>query len=151
WREQSVHARRGVSMIRAAIIVVLIASSLAYAGDDAPWKQGVTPEQQAAAKKLLDEGNELLLQHDYSGALAKYQDAIKQWDHPGIRFNVVRCLVQLDRTLEAVDNLEVALKYGAAPLDETVYEEALGYQKLLANQVATLDVECKQPMDLTLD
>lgn len=139
-------------MIRtlAFICALVIASSAAHAED--PWKVGVTPERMAAAKKLLDEGNELLLQRDWPAALAKYQAAIQQWDHPGIRFNVVKCLVQLDRTIEAVDNLDLALKYGAAPLDETVYGEALAYQKMLANQVSTVSVACTQPdVAVTID
>jgi hypothetical protein len=138
-------------MMRWIVLVVLLCASAARA-DNEPWKVGVTPERMTAAKKLLDEGNELLLARDYPAALAKYQAAIEQWDHPGIRFNVVKCMVQLDRTLDAVENLELALKYGAAPLDETVYGEALTYQKMLAHQVATVAVECKQPdVSVTLD
>jgi len=74
------------------------------------------------------------------------------WDHPAIRFNVVRCLIQLDRTVEAADNLKLALKYGAAPLEEAVYNEALAYEKLLANQIGDLDVTYTQPgVAVTLD
>jgi tetratricopeptide (TPR) repeat protein len=138
-------------MIARIVILVLLGTLTAHA-DNEPWRVGVTPERMQAAKKLLDEGNELLLARDWPAALTKYQAAIQQWDHPGIRFNVVKCLVQLDRTLEAVDNLEAALKYGAAPLDETVYGEALAYQKMLANQVSTVAVECTQPgVDIRLD
>lgn len=137
-------------MMRAALLLLVLATAVAHA-DGEPWKKGVTAEQQQAAKKLLDEGNELLLQRDWNAALAKYQQAIHEWDHPGIRFNIVKCLVQLDRTLEAVDNLELALQYGAAPLDETVYGEALAYQKMLANEVSSVSVSCKDPIDITLD
>jgi hypothetical protein len=139
-------------MIARIVMLVLLLATVTAHADDEPWKVGVTPERKAAAGKLLDEGNELLLARDWQGALAKYQAAIAQWDHPGIRFNVVKCLVQLDRTIEAVDNLDLALKYGAAPLDETVYGEALAYQKMLANQVSMVEVECKQSdVSLTLD
>ncbi|HUS30629.1 MAG TPA: hypothetical protein VMZ53_19100 [Kofleriaceae bacterium] len=138
-------------MMRWILLVLAFTVASAHA-DNEPWRVGVTPERMQAAKKLLDEGNDLLLARDWQAALVKYQAAIEQWDHPGIRFNIVKCLVQLDRTIEAVDNLDLALKYGAAPLDETVYSEALGYQKLLANQVATIAVECKQPgVEVTLD
>jgi len=57
----------------------------------------------------------------------------------------VRCLIQLDRAVEAAENLELALKYGAAPLEENVYAEAIAYQKLLANQVGEVAVKCEQP------
>jgi hypothetical protein len=65
---------------------------------------------------------------------------------------MVRCLIQLGRNLEAFENLERALKYGAAPLEETVYNEAIAYQKLLASQVGDLQVTCKQDgVHITLD
>jgi len=66
------------------------------------------------------------------------------WDHPAIRFNIVRCFVFLDKPVEAAENLKLALKYGAAPLEEQVYSEALGYEKLLAKQVGEVVVSCEQ-------
>lgn len=113
---------------------------------------GVSEEQKAAAKTLLDAGNARFVDHDYLAALDQFKEALTHWDHPAIRFNMVRCLIQLGRMLEASENLELALKYGAAPLEDAVYTEALAYQKLLANQVGTLDVECTQPrVALSLD
>jgi len=129
-------------MIARIVIAVALATGIASA--DEPWKQGVTPEKQAAAQKLLDEGNNLFVERDYAGAIAKYQQALAVWDHPSIRFNMVRTLIQMDRVVEAYDNLELALKYGAAPLEENVYSEALAYQKLLAKQIANVVVACDQ-------
>ncbi|HEY1817058.1 MAG TPA: tetratricopeptide repeat protein [Kofleriaceae bacterium] len=123
---------------------VLAASPRAHA-DDAPWAVGVTTAQKDAAHALLDAGNALFLQRDYAGALEQYRRAVAQWDHPAIRFNIVRCLIQLDRSVEAADNLKLALKYGAAPLEDNVYSEALAYQKLLAKQIADVEVHCAQP------
>ena len=112
----------------------------------------MTDAQKASAKVLLDAGNSLFVQHDYVAALDKYRQAIAAWDHPAIRFNIVRCLIQLDRTLEASDNLQVALAYGAAPLEDSVYSEALAYGKLLANQIGHVEVHCTQPgVDVSLD
>ena len=105
-----------------------------------------------SAQKLLEEGNALFLKKDYAQALEKYKAAVGSWDHPAIRFNMVRCLIQLDRPVDASDNLALALKYGAAPLEEAVYTEALSYQKLLANQIGDLDVTCEQAgVKVTLD
>src|SRR3569833_3347116 len=106
---------------------------------------GVSDAQKAQAQKILDEGNQLFLKKDYPPALDKYKAAVAVWDHPAIRFNIVRCLIQLDRPDEASDNLALALKYGAAPLEEAVYSEALSYQMLLASQIGDLDVTCEQP------
>jgi PEGA domain len=126
-------------------IAMLAASTRARADDaHAPWSVGVTAAQKDAAHALLDAGNALFLQRDYAGALEQYRKAVAQWDHPAIRFNIVRCLIQLDRSVEAADNLKLALEYGAAPLEDAVYSEALAYQKLLAKQIADVAVSCAQ-------
>ena len=126
------------------VLVLLLALATA-AHAESPWTVGVSETQKAKAKTALDAGNALFLEKKYSAALARYQEAIAQWDHPAIRFNVVRCLIQLDRPVEAMDNLKLALKYGAAPLEEAVYAEALAYDKLLANQIGELAITCTQP------
>ena len=135
--------------------VCAIAFALALATParaDSPWTQGVSEEQKAAAKKLLDAGNALLLENKYVEALEQYTAALKVWDHPAIRFNIVRCLIQLQRNVEAYDNLKLALKFGKAPLEDAVYNEALAYEKLLSTQVSDLTVRCSQPgVSVTLD
>ena len=140
---------RRLPLIVAAI--VLVGAGRARA-DGEPWSVGVTVEQKARAQELLDAGNALFVENKYAEALAKYQQAVAAWDHPAIRFNVVRCLIQLDRPVEAADNLEVALAFGAAPLQDQVYAEALSYRKLLARQIGRLEIVCDQPgVKLTLD
>jgi hypothetical protein len=125
---------------------------VAHAETEQPWAIGVTEQQKAQAQKLLEEGNVLFLAKNYAEALEKYKSAVGAWDHPAIRFNMVRCLIQLDRPVDASDNLALALKYGAAPMEEAVYSEALSYQKLLANQIGDLDVHCEQGgVKVTLD
>ena len=100
--------------------------------------------KKADAKALLAAGKALFLEHKYAEPLESYKQAIAEWDHPAIRFNIVRCLIQLDRAVEASENLDAALKYGATPLEDTVYAEAIAYQKLLANQTGELEVSCEQ-------
>jgi hypothetical protein len=117
-----------------------------------PWAQGVTEQQKADAQKKLEEGNALFLKQQYGEALKAYQAAVASWDHPAIRFNIVRCYIQLDKPVDASDNLQLALKYGSAPLEEAVYTEALAYQKLLANQIAEVEISCPQDgAKVTLD
>src|SRR5688500_8599282 len=110
-----------------ACVLALALPSLARAYH-APWADGVSEQQKAAAKKLLDEGNALLLDKKYVEALDKYSVAVTHWDHPAIRFNMVRCLIHLQRNVEAFDSLKLALKYGKDPLEETVYNEAIAYE-----------------------
>ncbi|HTM18924.1 MAG TPA: hypothetical protein VL172_00385, partial [Kofleriaceae bacterium] len=117
-----------------------------------PWSEGVSAEQKAEAQRLLEQGNAAFVDGKLADALASYQQALKSWDHPAIRFNMVRTLIQLNRPLEAQENLEKALKYGAAPLEEGVYQEALTVQKLLANMIADVEVGCDQTgVTVTLD
>ncbi len=117
-----------------------------------PWVVGVTDAQKAEAHARLDAGNALFLDKKYAEALEQYKAAVAAWNHPAIRFNIVRALIQLDRVVEAADNLKLALAYGAAPLEEAVYAEALAYEKLLANQIGELVVTCTQPgVRVTLD
>ena len=135
-----------------ALVLVMVFAATAAAQPASPWAVGVTEQQKARAKAALDEGNALFLEKKYSEALAKYQTAIAAWNHPAIRFNVVRCLIQLDRPVEAADNLKAALQYGAAPLEEAVYTEALAYEKLLAKQIGEIAIDCKQAgVKVTLD
>ena len=133
------------------VFAALLAAAPARA-DDKPWVIGVSEQAKATAKQLLDRGNAKFVEHDYVAALELYKQAVASWEHPAIRFNMVRCLIQLDRTVEANENLALALKYGAAPLEEAVYAEALAYQKLLANEIATVRVRCEQAgVKITLD
>jgi hypothetical protein len=125
------------------LLVLLLLVAPALAGDE-PWSAGVSDAKKKAAQALLEQGNTLFLDKQFSAALEKYKEAVAQWDHPAIRFNMVRCLIQLEKPVEASENLARALAYGAAPLDDTVYGEALNYQKLLAKQIGDLEVSCTQ-------
>ncbi len=119
---------------------------------EGPWAKGVPQAEKDASFVLFDSGNQLFLEGQFTDALAKYEEAIKHWDHPAIRFNMVRCLIQLSKPVEAYANLELALQYGAAPLEENVWEQAPTIQKLLEGQIAEVEVSCKQPdTKVTLD
>lgn len=116
------------------------------------WSKGVSPEARERAQRLLAEANEKFLARQYKEALLKYEEAVAAWDHPGIRFNMARVLIALERPLEASANLERALAYGKEPLEEQTYAEALNYQRLLAGQIAELHVRCGQAgVDVKLD
>ena len=141
--------------MRRALVVLIALASLRVAhaeGKVAPWSAGVTEAAKAAATRKLDAGNQLFLDKKFGEALAVYREAVAAWDHPAIRFNIVRCLIQLDRPVEAAENLAQALRYGAEPLEAAVYTEALAYEKLLAKQVGSLEIACTQAgVDVTLD
>lgn len=128
-----------------AIVIGLLVTATAQAQpEETPWSQGVSAAQKATAQARLEEGNALFLEGKHREALEQYQAAIAAWDHPAIRFNVVRALIVLDRPVEAFDNLEQALRYGSAPLEEQVFAEAENYRRLLLGQIAELEVTCTQ-------
>jgi hypothetical protein len=140
------------SLVLAILAIAMLVASRPAAADPEPWAAGVTDAQKKSAQKFLEEGNALFLDKRFADALERYKAAVAQWDHPAIRFNIVRCLIQLDKPVEASDNLALALAYGAAPLDDAVYTEAQSYQKLLANQIGTVVVTCSQPgVSVSLD
>ena len=110
-----------------------------------PWAANVAEDAQKQAMQLFEEGNKLFEDSQHAAALAKYREALKVWDHPAIRYNAAVALINLDQPLAAYENLELALKYGDAPLAPETYEQALTYRKLLRGQLAELKVTCAEP------
>jgi tetratricopeptide (TPR) repeat protein len=137
----------------AGVAAVVLAAAPARADDAmAPWVAGVSESNKAAAQKLVAQGNELFVAHKYAEALDAFKQAIASWDHPATRFQIVRCLIQLERPVEAAENLDLALKYGPQPLEDAVYAEAVADKKLLATQVGELEIQCTQPgVKISLD
>lgn len=128
------------------VFVLLCTLSVASADEpETPWGKGVSAEQRATAQAKLADGNALFLQNRFREALAVYEEALRSWDHPAIRFNVVRCLIALDEPLDAYTNLERALAFGKEPFEEQIYTEAVNYQRLLAGQIGELALTCTQP------
>jgi hypothetical protein len=128
------------------LLVVMLALGLARGAhaDDSPWAAGVPQETQDRANALFAEGNQLFAGQAHAPALEKYQQAIALWDHPMIRFNIAVTLIRLDRVVEAADNLERALRFGAAPFSGDLYRQALDYQLLVKGRVGELEVTCDQ-------
>ena len=140
--------------VLAVIAVVATLAGIARA-DDKPWMK-VPAADQNRATALFEEGNRLFEQKAHVPALAKYREAIEIWDHPLIRFNIVVALIRLDRWLEAADELDKALQYGAAPFDDgdqsRLYLQALDYRALLERSLGFVETTCTRPnVDVALD
>ena len=114
-------------------------------GASRPWASGVSDKRQAAALSLYEAGNQEFVQAHYAQALARYKQAILQWDHPAIRFNMAVCLINMDEPVEARENLERSLAYGAAVLGADTYAQALAYRKLLDDKLVRLTLDCPEP------
>jgi len=136
-----------VPSLRVLALGLVVAAGTAAAdpaGLAAPWSEKVSESDKASAKQLVDEGNALFVDKRFKEALDTYTRALARWEHPAIRFNIVRCLIQLDRSVEASDQLDQALAYGAEPFEPAIYDEALAFKKMLGNQIATVELACKQ-------
>lgn len=110
-----------------------------------PWARGVSVDDQTRAQELFARGNELHDQGLFKPALDLYRQAIRHWDHPAIRYNIAVALINLERLLEAHENLAVALRFGGAGLEPGVQKQAREYQRLLDGQVVRLVVDCVDP------
>jgi hypothetical protein len=130
-------------MIRIVVVVVILLAvvGVALADDGKPWAVGVSDVEQKTALALYRDGNAEFTESRYVQALAKYREAVKHWDHPGIRFNMAVCMINLDQAVEAFEHLEAALKYGAAPLGEEAHAQGLTYKKLLLGQLSRLRIK----------
>ncbi len=131
--------------MRVAVLIALLCGLGVAHADDKPWAEGVSAEAQARALELYRQGNEQFEQAHYLEALAKYEVALKAWDHPSIRYNAAVCLINLGRAEEAYENLMAALRFGGEPLSADLQRQAKTYETLLASQLAELEVQCKEP------
>jgi hypothetical protein len=117
-----------------------------------PWAAGVSESEQAIALDLFAAGNREFTESRFPQALAKYKEAIQHWDHPAIRYNMAVCLIMIDQPVDARDNIQRSLAYGAAALGPNAHGQALTYRKLLDAQLGHLKIECQEPgAQVTLD
>jgi PEGA domain len=139
--------------VRTALICwILVGLAVASArADDKPWAAGVSEDNQKAAFALYDEGNKAFAQAEYKPALETYSKALVLWDHPQIRYNIAVCLINLDRTVEALDNLEQAMRFGATPLGPDLWNQGQSYKKLLSARVAEIQVDAEPGASVSLD
>ena len=110
--------------------------------EERPWARGITPEQQQRALASFAEANALLRDALFVKAAATYREALSHWDHPAIHYNLALALVNLDQPVEMFHELEKAMAYGAAPLDEDKFERARQYKVLVQALLARVEISC---------
>jgi hypothetical protein len=132
-------------------VALLVGNHVAFA-DDKPWAVGVSQQNQDAALALYKDGNAFFAQSQYKEALEKYVQALAIWDHPAIRYNAAVCLINLDRPVEAYEDLQAAMRFGVDPLGATLFQQGQSYEKLLAGRIGEVEVTAKSPdARVTLD
>lgn len=122
------------------------ASTQPKVGDVRPWAVGVHVDSQTRAKNLFVEGTDFLLRSLEEQAIAKYDEALGHWNHPGIHYNYAVALSTQDRPIETRQHLLEALRYGDnGPLDKLEVEQARRYLKLVESSLALIDIHTEQP------
>lgn len=121
-------------------------------GAKSPWTQDVSPEQQAAATALFKDGNEHYERGVFSRAAELYRQALEQWDHPAIHYNLSLALMDTGLKLELREHLEAAIRYGEAPLDRKMLEHATKLKAFIEKQLVQVEVSCDVPgTSVTMD
>ena len=110
-----------------------------------PWAEGVSEANQRRALQLFEAGNRLLEDKKYSEALDRYEQALKSWDHPSIRYNMAICFMNMRQPLAAWEQLEKALRFGAEPLSKQLYTDAMTHRATLEASLGELTVKVTQP------
>lgn len=110
-----------------------------------PWAAGVSATDQKQAVMLFEQGNKLLKESLFSAAVKKYRAALSHWDHPAIHYNMALALLNLDQPVQLYKNLEKAVAYGVAPLDDTKFRHAKRYMRLVRKTLAKVDISCDKP------
>jgi hypothetical protein len=119
--------------------------SLSASCRERPWYCGVSGEDQEQALALYAEGNQLFDGFLFPAAVAKYEQAVEYWDHPGIHYNLMMALVALDRPVEAYQASIAALRHGPGALAPEEHRRAEDHQKRLRGRIAELTVACDEP------
>ena len=132
---------------RAVALAIVLLFGTAYA-DDKPWAVDVSAENQQKALAKFQEGNASFIKDEWRTALDRYIEALAFWDHPNIRYNAAVCLIKLDRSVEAYEHMQAALRFGEAPLGPDLYKQGQTYLQMLAKTTAYIEVICKEPADV---
>ena len=114
-------------------------------GEQLPWSQTASKEDQAAAAELLQAGNALMKRFSYAKAEAVYLQALKRWDHPGLHYNLALALRPLDRPVEAYEHFERAIANDGAALGAEKYADAIEQKADLEKRLTWVELISDNP------
>ncbi|MFO0729201.1 MAG: PEGA domain-containing protein [Myxococcota bacterium] len=101
-------------------------------------------EEKASAARLLDEGNKLFADHDYAGAIAKYDEAYKTYPSWKILLNLAeahRSAGHADRAADLFEKVRDTLPPSAASQLPRIEERLNELKAQLGQLLVTADVE----------
>jgi hypothetical protein len=107
--------------------------------------KNVSAKDEQCALASFHQGNDLLNNGLFPQSVARYREALRCWDHPAIHYNLALALINLDQPIEVFDQLNEAIKYGSDPVGQDKFDHAKEYLKLVAGQLADVEVSCDKP------
>ena len=111
---------------------------------DRPWIDKTIPlAKRRQARELFLEGTKLINDGFFSEAETYYVKALRIYAHPGIYYNLAIAQLNLLRPIEAYENFERAMRFGAGPLGEDKLAQARNYRALLEGQLTKLEISCQ--------
>ncbi|WP_438004983.1 hypothetical protein [Sorangium sp. So ce321] len=111
-----------------------------------PWHQGVPEERKQKAEQLFEEGRALHRSAILTEARAKYEEALRYWDHPELRVYLGRVLMRSGLPLLAHENLQQALRWGPGALEPHLEAEArASMSELVRRDLAMIELRCDEP------
>ena len=110
-----------------------------------PWAEGVPTDKQEEALKLFQEGNKMLRDALFIKAADLYREALSNWDHPAIHYNLALSLITLDQPIAVFQSLERAMAFGPEPLEAENFQRAINYRTLVSQLIADVEVVCEVP------
>jgi tetratricopeptide (TPR) repeat protein len=105
----------------------------------------VSKTDEECALREFHLGNDFLNNGLFPGSVARYREALHCWDHPAIHYNLALAQINLDQPIEVFEQLNEAIKYGSDPIGQDKFDHAKEYLKLVAGQLADIEVSCSKP------
>jgi hypothetical protein len=105
----------------------------------------VSKNDEDCALAAFHQGNDLLNNALFPQSVGRYREALRCWDHPAIHYNLALALINLDQPIEVFEQLNEAIKYGSDPVGQDKFDHAKEYLKLVAGQLADIEVSCDKP------
>jgi tetratricopeptide (TPR) repeat protein len=147
---------RAITAAALAIVALVLPPTAARAdvprSGDEPWYRLATREAQQQAGMLFVsavEKHQQLLRVD---AMELYEQALKVWDNPDIRWNLALALEQLGKYLPAHQQLASALRWGTALGSERLDQVRTLMHSLETERLARVEARCDEACaDVELD
>lgn len=115
------------------------------------FRDAATADQQETARKHFREGNRRVKESLFVQAVEEYEQALAEWDHPGIHYNLALALLNLDQPLRLRHHLMESLKYGPEAVGRDKALRAAQYLKLVERQLTELSLVTSQKAEVELD